>query len=346
MIDATVIIAAWCAEDTLEQALDSALAQESVTLEVIVIDDASTDGTVRVAEICAAADPRVRVLRQTANGGPAAARNTGLAVARGRWIAILDADDALAPGRLTRMIALGGDRAADAVFDDFQPVDETGNAIGSPHLASHALTAPECWDLETFLAGCQAVPGRPSLGFLKPLLRRDFLRAHDIRYDESLRNGEDFHLIAALLVAGGALWPRRRWDISTPWRKVQSRTGSTRTMSIHWSLPMPPSWPGTKRRWLHAPRRSCADACSASAIWVPPRRSFNCCAPVIRAVPPVRFCATPAPPAACSCRAGPPCGGGSTGCSVPMCDGLDLRLAVPVHLFSRHPPFEAPFGIV
>jgi succinoglycan biosynthesis protein ExoO len=206
MLDATVIIAAWCAENTLAQALDSALAQDGVSLEVIVIDDASNDDTVRIAQAYAKQDARVKVLCQAANCGPSAARNAGMAIARGRWVAVLDADDALAPGRLARMIELGDKRQADAVYDDFEPVDSTAQAVGPSHLASYALTVPVRWDLETFLSGCQAEPNRPSLGYLKPILRMDFLRAHEIGYDEALRNGEDFHLIAALLAAGGALW--------------------------------------------------------------------------------------------------------------------------------------------
>jgi succinoglycan biosynthesis protein ExoO len=206
MVDATVIIAAWRAEDHLARAVRSALSQESVRLEVIVVDDASPDGTFAAAQECARSDGRVRVLRMADNGGPSAARNAGLAVAQGRWIAVLDADDAMLPARLTRLIALGEQRGADAVYDDFQPVDETACPVGPSHLAPYRLDSAVRWDLETFLAGCQAEPGRPGLGYLKPVLRRSFMQAEGLKYDETLRNGEDFHLMAALLVAGGALW--------------------------------------------------------------------------------------------------------------------------------------------
>lgn len=206
MTEATVIVAAWRAEATLERAVASALAQTSVSTEVIVIDDASPDGTFALAESLSARDGRVRALRLAQNSGPSAARNLGLAEARSRWIAVLDADDSYAPDRLARMIALADARQADAVFDDFQPVDAEGSATGATHLAPLGMTVPVRWDLESFLAGCQAEPGRPSLGYLKPLLCRDFLRTHHIGYDDALRNGEDFHLIAALLAAGGALW--------------------------------------------------------------------------------------------------------------------------------------------
>lgn len=206
MTDATVIVAAWRAQDTLERAIESACAQKSIDVEVIVVDDASPDGTYDLARTLAGQDPRVRALRLDTNGGPSAARNAAIAQARGRWIAVLDADDAFEPDRLGRMIKLGDAKGADAIYDDFQPVEPDGVPIGETHLASLGLDTPESWDLERFLAGCQAEPGRPSLGFLKPVFRRGFLAEHGLEYDPSLRNGEDFHLMAKLLVHGGALW--------------------------------------------------------------------------------------------------------------------------------------------
>lgn len=206
MVDATIIIAAWCAEASLAHAVGSALAQKGVSLEVVVVDDASPDGTFELAKALAAQDGRIRVLRQPRNGGPAAARNAGIDAGQGRWVAVLDADDAMVPGRLASMIALAESVGADAIYDDFQPVDGAGKAVGPTHLAPIALAEPACWDLETFLAGCQAERGKPGFGYLKPLIKKEFINLSGVRYDESLRNGEDFHLIAALLAAGGSLW--------------------------------------------------------------------------------------------------------------------------------------------
>lgn len=95
----SVIVPAYQAEAYLDEALESVFAQDYAEYEVILVDDGSTD---RTAEI-AAAHP-VRVLRQ-ANRGPAAARNAGVAVARGELLAILDADDLWPPRRLSRQVA-------------------------------------------------------------------------------------------------------------------------------------------------------------------------------------------------------------------------------------------------
>ncbi len=204
MIDATVIIAAWKAEAHLARSVESALSQRDLRLEVIVVDDASPDGTADLADRMAARDARVSVLRLPENGGPAAARNAGIDHARGEWIAVLDSDDAMHPDRLAAMIALARARGADAVYDNLQPVDMTGKPAGPPHVPD--IPEPVRWGLETFLSGNQARPGRPSLGFLKPLISKHFLDINAIRYDPTLRNGEDFHLMLDILAAGGRLW--------------------------------------------------------------------------------------------------------------------------------------------
>ena len=80
--DVSFVIAAYNAEATLGRAIDSALAQEGVAVEVIVVDDCSSDATLDVAR--SYADPRVRVVALQLNRGPGGARNAGLDAARGR----------------------------------------------------------------------------------------------------------------------------------------------------------------------------------------------------------------------------------------------------------------------
>jgi glycosyltransferase involved in cell wall biosynthesis len=86
----------------LRLALRSALAQRDVDLEVLVIDDGSTDDT--QATVSNVPDPRVRYLKRAASEGVSAARNAGIADARGRWIAFLDDDDVWAPTKVARQV--------------------------------------------------------------------------------------------------------------------------------------------------------------------------------------------------------------------------------------------------
>jgi glycosyltransferase involved in cell wall biosynthesis len=95
------IVPVFNGERFLQEALDSILAQTYAPLEVVVVDDGSTDGT---AAVLAKYDESVRVFRK-ANAGPAAARNTGIAAARGEFIAFLDSDDIWHAEKLARQMS-------------------------------------------------------------------------------------------------------------------------------------------------------------------------------------------------------------------------------------------------
>ncbi len=89
----SIIMPVYNSEMTLEQAVASVLAQSFEAWELLLIDDGSQDGSAEICSRLAKLDERVRFLRQSGNTGAAAARNAGLAAARGRFIAFLDADD-------------------------------------------------------------------------------------------------------------------------------------------------------------------------------------------------------------------------------------------------------------
>jgi hypothetical protein len=90
----------------LEASVGSCLSQRSVDVEIIIVDDASTDDSAAVADGLAARDPRVRVIRNATNQNHVRTFNNGYAVASGEFIVRLDADDLLTPGSLARAIAL------------------------------------------------------------------------------------------------------------------------------------------------------------------------------------------------------------------------------------------------
>jgi hypothetical protein len=102
----SVIITCYNYGRFLPDAVNSALSQERVEPEIIVVDDASTDGSADVAERLARSDARVTVIRHHSNTGQVEAFNDGLAAASGEFIVRLDADDLLTPGSLARSIAL------------------------------------------------------------------------------------------------------------------------------------------------------------------------------------------------------------------------------------------------
>src|SRR3954470_7114109 len=103
---ASIIIPAYNCELTLLRALDCAQNQTIREIEIIVVDDASTDQTAALVKERMVSDPRIRFYKQFVNSGPAAARNLALRHSRGKWVALLDADDEITPDRLERLLSV------------------------------------------------------------------------------------------------------------------------------------------------------------------------------------------------------------------------------------------------
>ncbi len=204
----SVIIPAFNAEATIEWAIASACRQTERKLELIVVDDASCDQTSAIVAEAAKSDTRIRLLRQPANAGPAAARNRGIAAARGEWIALLDADDSYLPDRLAKLLDLADGVGADMVADNILLCDAGNQMAGIAMIPSAQLSRPVELTTAEFIARNVGAPRTPRLsyGFLKPLLRASFLREKRITYDERNRFAEDFMLYVRCLTNGARWW--------------------------------------------------------------------------------------------------------------------------------------------
>lgn len=198
--DVSFVIAAYNAEATLRRAIDSALAQHGVTVEVIVVDDCSSDATLALAR--SYADRRVRVLALQANRGPGGARNAGLDAARGRWVAVLDSDDAVMPGRSVAMITRAERSGAQMAVDNIEVIREDG-AQPEVMFAREYLENLAELSLADFIGGNVVFETTFNFGYMKPIFMASYLREHGLRYDEELRIGEDYILLASALAMGG-----------------------------------------------------------------------------------------------------------------------------------------------
>lgn len=197
-----VIIAAFNAESTIARAVRSALAEPDVA-EVWVIDDVSTDETVARAAAADDGAGRLKILRQDVNAGPAAARNRALAESRQPWVCVLDSDDYFLPGRIGRLLQYS--RGVEMVADHLLRV---GEDEPEPTLSTQGADGVIVEiDLAGFVNGNISRRGqyRQELGFIKPLMDRAFMAAHGLDYETRLRLGEDYHLYARILAAGGRL---------------------------------------------------------------------------------------------------------------------------------------------
>ncbi len=140
MFHVSIIVPAYNQGRFLRGAVESALDQRDQDVEVIVVDDGSTDETAAVAEALAASDGRVRVVRQE-NAGVAAARNTGLRHATGRYVCFLDADDALEGGAVAAHCAvLDEDPQVAFTYGDVLLVDEDGRRLPTSYSVGQART--------------------------------------------------------------------------------------------------------------------------------------------------------------------------------------------------------------
>lgn len=127
----TVVIPCFNYARFLPEAVSSVLSQEDVIVDVVIVDDASTDDSLAVAHSLAEADSRVRVIANVSNAGAVTTFNRGLAEARGEFLVRLDADDLLTPGSLQRSVAV------------MQHLPEVGLVYGHPiHFSGSQLPPP------------------------------------------------------------------------------------------------------------------------------------------------------------------------------------------------------------
>ena len=187
----SVILAAYDAERFLPLAVESVLRQTVADLELVVVDDGSTDATPEL--LSGIDDPRLVVLRNDERLGLAACLNKALEHARGRYVARLDADDVAFPRRLERQLARIGSAPPGAILGGAAlELDGTGRP-GALHLMPAGPAAVR-W---------AALFGSP---FFHPsvLVERDVLDKHDLRYDAEYLESEDYDLWTRLLaVADG-----------------------------------------------------------------------------------------------------------------------------------------------
>lgn len=197
-------IATYNAQAHLRAAVASALAQTLTNIEVVIVDDCSTDDTMAVATQLAKIDSRVIVDRLASNGGPAVARNRALALARGDWFAVLDSDDLYVPDRLERLIAVADRVGADIIADDMAVFDDADPEHASFFLGQGAKAA---WiGHADYLRRTRMYAGGANLGYLKPMIRVERLLRLDLRYDPGLRIAEDDDLMLRMLAAGMRYW--------------------------------------------------------------------------------------------------------------------------------------------
>jgi len=219
--DISFIVAAYNAAPFVETAVRSALSQTEVEVEVIVVEDGSTDGTADIVAALADADARVTLIRRQGTSGPSIARNTAMAAARGAWMSILDADDKIAPERSRRLLDLAAATSADVVADNFERFWVDGESTGITMMPTSTPPYALLVDLAAFMRGNEMFHPMARFGYVKAMFRSEFMRANQILHQEDIQIGEDYHLCLSCLLANA-----RFIVTSQSYYKYRTRQGS------------------------------------------------------------------------------------------------------------------------
>ncbi len=186
----SVIVPCHNVEAHVERAVRSAWAQDHADVEVVAVDDGSTDGTLALLQRLASDRPgRVRVIQQS-NRGACAARNEGLRACTGEWVQFLDADDQLMPDKVSGQVALAA--SADVVIGDYEQVMPDGQLVSVPALHG-----------KPWMALIRTRMGTTSAN----LWRRSALEAAG-GWNEQQASSQDYELLFRLLARGA----RVAWD--------------------------------------------------------------------------------------------------------------------------------------
>jgi len=195
----SVVIPAFNSATTLPRAVQSVLQQDVADFELLIVNDGSTDATERVAREFTT-DSRIRVISLASNRGKPHAMNLALAESTGRWVAVLDADDWYADGRLSALLEAGERHGVQLVADNQYLYDEAADQVVCT--AFPVTSGDRRLNKVTFAAGCDPYADF-DLGMLKPIVRRDFVQQANVVYRENARLSEDFLYLLEFLAAGG-----------------------------------------------------------------------------------------------------------------------------------------------
>lgn len=224
--EVSIIIPAYNTESYIAEAIESVLNQTLKDIEIIVVDDASTDQTVSVVRNFT--DPRLKLLQNLKNLGVSASRNHALQYARGKWIAVLDSDDWYAPDRLEKLLKVAEEEQADLIIDDLNLVQADNLLPWSTLLRESGETVNEIQLIEPIFYVRTGIYGKRGLhlGLCKPIFRRSFLDRHHLFYAETQHVVEDFHLVLRCLIYGASMF-----FVPIPYYFYRSRPNSLVTRS-------------------------------------------------------------------------------------------------------------------
>ena len=202
----SVIVPIYNTKTLLSRCVDSIRRQTYRRLEILLVDDGSTDNSGALAEKIAMEDKRVRVFHKE-NGGSSSARNLGIEKARGDFIGFVDSDDYIEPEMYERLLAVAVEENLLMVQISRDEIDEQGNRMPDVCIPP---SQPELWECETFMR--ELLLHRGDCSFCTKLIHASLLKEE--RFPEGELN-EDFHLLIRLLpkIPAVAILPEQEYHV-------------------------------------------------------------------------------------------------------------------------------------
>lgn len=184
-MDVSVIIPVYNTERYLSACVESIIQQEHVSFEIILVDDGSTDFSANICDKYAQDHDNIKAIH-IGNSGPATAKNEGLKIAQGNYIALTDSDDKMEPLMLSKMAHAGYDYNADIICCNYKQIDESGhvshlNSTNKQYVLNHGEGLIHFFSKDKIYSQCWT-----------KLYKRQMLVDHQIKNDAGLHTDEDF----------------------------------------------------------------------------------------------------------------------------------------------------------
>ncbi len=200
----SVIMPAYNAQAYIERAIRSVIEQTVTDLELLVLDDGSTDNTCAIVEALSAQDSRIVLMPNGRNMGVARTRNRGLDCSKGRYVAFLDSDDVWHPEKLKTQLACMEQTGADLVYSSYAIVDEQGVKVSADYLVPEKVSYKAL--LKENIIGCSTVVLKSEIAE-KFRFKSDFYHEDYVLWLQMLKEG---------YVAAGCK------EVLTDWRYVEN----------------------------------------------------------------------------------------------------------------------------
>lgn len=195
-IKVSIIIPVYNAESTIVKCLDSVVSQSLKEIEIILIDDESTDSSITICKKYSDLHPNISVYQQK-NAGPASARNRGIKLAKGKYVYFVDADDYIDSMLVEKMYDAAELHSAELVICHYERVTKKGIVKYKYQFHPGVYKQQESFELAESMVSISADGGIPPYSCIR-MINRQFLLQNELFYDEKLMRSEDYHLFTRM----------------------------------------------------------------------------------------------------------------------------------------------------